>query len=329
MTAGAHPARWGLLGTARINRRMIPAIRAVAGNELVAVASRDPERAASYARRWDIPRCFAPYEAMLDSPDIDIVYVALPNSLHADWTIAALEAGKHVLCEKPIATCANDVDRIARVAHATGRVVAEGFMYRHHAQTTEALALLARGAVGRPRLVRGAFTFMLERDADVRLDLALGGGSLWDVGCYPVGFARLVLGAEPVEVSGRAEWGPSGVDVAFRGDLRFSDDSAAQFDCGFRTVYRTSLEVAGTEGLLTIPQPFQPGASEHLVLRRGDRITQIAIDGRPLFHDEVDEMHRLATEGGVARVTLDDSRGNVVTISALYRSAREHRPIAL
>lgn len=325
----ATASRWGLLGTARINRRMIPAIRAVAGNDLVAVASRDPARARRYAARWDIPRSFAPYEAMLESPEIDIVYVALPNSLHVDWTVAALGAGKHVLCEKPLATRVADVDRIARVARDAGRVVTEGFMYRHHAQTTAALDLLASGAIGRPRLVRGAFTFMLDRDNDVRLDPELGGGSLWDVGCYPVSFARLALGADPIEVSGRAEHDPSGVDVAFRGDLRFADESAAQFDCGFRTAYRTAIEIAGTAGSLTIPQPFQPGSTERLLLRRGDRLTELPIEGRPLFHDEVEEMHRLTTLGGAPRVTLEDSRGNVSTICALYQSARERRPVAL
>ncbi len=321
--------RWGLLGTARINRRIIPAIRKTPGHELVAVASRDAARADAYARAWGIPKSLPSYESLLATSDLDIVYVPLPNSLHADWTIACLEAGKHVLCEKPLAVTVEDVDRIAATAQATGRIATEGFMYRHHAQTLEAVRLIRDGVIGRLRLVRGAFTFLLERDSDVRLVPALGGGSLWDVGCYPVSFARLVCGAEPVEVYGRAEAGPSGVDVAFRGQLTFPDDVAAQFDCGFRTVYRTSVEIGGTEGTLTIPQPFQPGVREHLVLRRGVNVTEIPIAGQPLFHDEVAELRRLVTHGGTPRVSLEDSRANVAAIQALYRSARERRPVTL
>lgn len=321
--------RWGLLGTARINRRLIPAIRSMPGHELVAVASREPARAEAYARDWAIPHSLPSYDALLATPDVDVVYVPLPNSLHADWTIAGLEAGKHVLCEKPLALTVDDVDRISAAAHAANRIVTEGFMYRHHAVTLEAVRQVRAGAVGRLRLVRGAFTFMLDRDPDVRLVPALGGGSLWDVGCYPVSFARLLCGTEPIEVSGRAEVGPTGVDVAFTGQMTFPDGVAAQFDCGFRTAYRTSVEIAGTEGTLAIPQPFQPGVHERLVLRRGDAVTEIPIAGQPLFHDEVDEIRRLVTTGGTPRVTLADSRANIATIQALYRSARERQPVAL
>jgi predicted dehydrogenase len=205
--------RWGLLSTARINRALIPAIRAGARSELVAVASREADRATEYARQWDIPQAFGSYEAMLADPSINAIYISLPNHLHVEWTIKAVRAGKHVLCEKPMALDPNDVDRVAEAATAAGVVVSEAFMYRHHAQTHRILALLDEGAVGELRLVRGCFSFLLTRDDDVRLKPEWGGGSLWDVGCYPVSYARLVMGAEPVAVSALSEKGPTGIDL--------------------------------------------------------------------------------------------------------------------
>jgi predicted dehydrogenase len=330
MTHLDAPIGWGLLGTARINRRVIPAIRAVAGAELRAVASRQGDRAVAYAREWAIPASHGSYQALLADPDVDVVYVPLPNSLHVEWTIAALEAGKHVLCEKPLALTVEDVDRVAAAAREAGRIAAEGFMYRHHAQTDAAVHLVRDGAVGRVRVIRGTFTFMLDRQGDVRLKPALGGGSLWDVGCYPVGFARLVCGAEPLEVVGRAEIGPTGVDLAFVGQLLFPDAVRASFDCGFRAAYRTAVEISGSEGTLAIPQPFQPGLDERLRLLHGSEVTEIPVKaGRPLFEDEVDEMTTLVRSGGPPRVTLADTRGNVATLQALYRSAREGRAITM
>ena len=329
MTGNATQIRWGILGTARINRRVIPAIRETSGSELYAVASRRADRAAAYAHDWTIPASFGSYDALLAAPEIDVVYIPLPNGLHTQWTIAALQAGKHVLCEKPLALTVEDVDRIATTARDTGRIATEGFMYRHHSQTQQAVDLVRGGAIGGVRTIHGTFTFMLDRADDVRLDPALGGGSLWDVGCYPVGFARLVCGVEPVEVVGHAETGPTGVDLAFAGQLLFPDDVRAQFDSGFRTTYRTAIEIAGTDGTLTIPQPFQPGIEEHMLLAQGSEMTEIPVAGRRLFVDEVEEMATLARVGGVPRITLTDSRHNIATLNALYRSAREGRVVSM
>ena len=190
--------RWGLLGTARINRSLIPAIRAGERSTLVAVASRDQARADEYAREWKIPRAFGSYEALVADPGIDAVYVPLPNHLHVEWTVAAARAGKHVLCEKPLALDAAGVDRIAEAARTHKVAIAEAFMYRHQAQTDRVLALVAEGAIGRLRFVRGSFSFPLTRDGDVRLTPEWGGGALWDVGCYPVTYAMLLAGGGPV-----------------------------------------------------------------------------------------------------------------------------------
>ena len=161
-----RPLRWGLLGAARINRSIIPAIRESPRSELVAVASRDPARATAYAREWGIPRSFGRYEDMLADDGIDVVYNPLPNGLHAQWTIRAARAGKHVLCEKPLAISVDEVDAIGEAARKAGVVVAEGLMYRHHALTREVKALVERGTLGELRVVRGCFTFPLTREAD-------------------------------------------------------------------------------------------------------------------------------------------------------------------
>ena len=216
------PFRWGLLSTARINRAIIPPLQASPRHALVAVASRDRERGEAYAREWGIPRVHVSYETLIDDPEIDAIYNPLPNALHAAWTIRAVRAGKHVLCEKPLATTVAEVDAIAREAKAAGVVVAEAFMYRHHPQTLRLKALVDERAIGKLRLIRSAFTFPLTRSDDVRWEPSLGGGSLWDVGCYPVSIARLLAGAEPQEVFGRSRQGEADVDESFTGRLRWA-----------------------------------------------------------------------------------------------------------
>lgn len=315
--------RWGLLGTSRVSRHLIPLLHASAGHDLVAVASRSRERADEFARQWTIPRAIASYETLLKDEGVDVVYNALPNSLHAEWTLAALRAGKHVLCEKPLATRAADVDAIVEAARAARRAATEGFMYRYHAQTARIRALLADGAVGDLRSVSGEFSYLQNREADVRLEPGLDGGALWDVGCYLTSYARLIMEREPSSVWGWQEVGPSGVDVTFVGLLVFPG-SHAQLDCGFRSAYRASIEIVGTEGVLKVPNPFRPDVREQLILARPGGEQTIEIEGRPWFADAVDEMRRLA-DGQPPTLPLSESRGNVATLEALYQSAREQR----
>ena len=321
--------RWGLLSTARINRSLIPALRASERNRLVGVASRTADQAQAYAKEWNIPRAFGSYEAMLADPGIDVIYVSLPNSLHAEWTIKAVRAGKHVLCEKPLAVSVEQVDAIASAAREAGVVVAEALMYRHHAQTLKAKELVVGGAIGKLRLVRGAFTYNLTRDPDVRLQPALGGGSLWDVGCYPIGFARAMIGAEPVEVFGWQTLGPTGVDIAFTGQMKFPGNVHAQFDCGFGAPYRTHIEVVGSEGTLTIIHSFKPNMQEHILLAHEDDVQAVDVSSPILYLGEVEDMADAILLGKSPRVSLADSRGNVATILALLHSAREGRPMQM
>jgi len=321
--------RWGILGTARINRALVPPLRESKRNTLAAIASRDLARAREAAQQWDIPQAYGGYEALIADPSIDVVYVPLPNDLHAEWTVRAARAGKHVLCEKPLAITLAGLDRITAAAHAAGVVVAEAFMYRHHAQTLKVKELVASGALGEVRLVRGSFTFDLSRPGDVRLEPAQGGGCLWDVGCYPVSFARFVLGAEPVEAFGWQVTGPTGVDETFAGQLRFRSGTLVQFDCGFRAPFHTEVEVVGSEGSLRVARPFKPGLAETMHLARGETLEAIETKGEELYLGEVEDMADAILLGRPSRVTLLDSRGNCAALLALLRSAREGRPIAV
>jgi predicted dehydrogenase len=318
--------RWGLLGTARINRMLIPPLRVSARNRLLAVASRDAGKAVAYAKEWGIDRAHGSYEALLADPEIDAVYVPLPNHLHAEWTVRALRAGKHVLCEKPLALTVAEVDAMERAAREKGGVLAEAFMYRHHPQTLKVKDLVEGGAIGALRLVRGTFSCQLDRPNDVRLRPEWGGGCLWDVGCYPLSFARFVLGAEPVEVFGSAVLGPTGIDETFAGQLVFPGGVLVQIDAGFRAPLRTGMELVGTEGTIVVRQPWRPEGLP-VLLARGNETEEIGVGGDDRYLLEIEDLADCVFTGRPARVSLAESRGNVATIVALLESAREGRPV--
>jgi len=317
---------WGLLSTARINRSLIPPLRASKRNQLLAVASRSQESADAYARNWKIPRIHGSYEALLADPEIDVIYNPLPNHLHAEWTIKAVEAGKHVLCEKPLALSVDEVDAIAAAAQKYGRVVAEAFMYRHHPQTLKVQELVKSGSLGTLKLLRGSFSFKLTRDGDIRLDPAMGGGSIWDVGCYPISFMRTIVGAEPLEAFGWQVTGPTGIDDTFVGQLRFAGDIYGQFDSSFVIPFHAYMEIVGGEATLIVPQPFKPGLNEKLFLVRDGKTETVKVKGQELYLGEVEDMADAILLGNIPRVTLEDSRANVATLTALLESARTNKP---
>ena len=321
--------KWGLLSTARINQALIPPLRASKRNQLAAVASRTQESADKYARTQKIPRAYGSYEALLADPEIDVIYNSLPNHLHAAWTIKAMEAGKHVLCEKPLALSVEEVDAIRAAARKHGRVVMEAFMYRHHPQTLKVLDLVKSGSLGIVKLVRGSFSFFLSREGDVRLDPAMGGGSIWDIGCYPISYARTVVGTAPLEVFGWQVIGPTGIDDTFVGQMRFDHDVLAQFDSSFVVPLRWFMEIVGSEGTLNIPSPFKPETNEKIYLTRGDKTETIKIKGQELYLGEVENMADAILLGHEPRISLEDSRANVAVIFALRESARIGKPVLL
>jgi predicted dehydrogenase len=323
--------RWGLLGTAHVNRRLIPAVRAARRSSLVAVASRDAARAQSYAQAWQIPKGHASYEALLRDPSVDAIYLPVPNALHVEWTLRALDAGKHVLCEKPLALAADDVDRLASVAKAQDRVVEEAFMFRHEPLIQRVLALLDEDVIGPVTTIASGFTYEQQRPNDVRLVAALGGGSLWDVGCYCVNAVRLVARAEPLEAFGWAATGPSGVDDSFTGLLRFAGNVTATVHSGFRSSYRTWLEIGGQHGTLRVPDPFRPGPRVDIEVRRsGEDVRLVPVEGSALlFVRLIEDFVAAALGDRPPVVTLDDSRGNAAALSALYASTLTRRPVAV
>ncbi|MEI6385019.1 MAG: Gfo/Idh/MocA family oxidoreductase [Spirochaetota bacterium] len=326
---------WGLLSTARINSVVIPPIGASMRSMLLAVASREAPKALAYAEARSIPRAYGSYEEMLADPDLDVVYNSLPNSLHAQWSIKALRAGKHVLCEKPMALTVAEADELAETAKSSGRVVAEAFMYRHHPQTRLVRKLVMEGAVGRVLSMRGSFTFGIKDESDPRLNGELGGGSIWDIGCYPISYARFVAGAEPVEARGRAVMGKGGVDEGFWGDLLFpkteilAEGCLLQFDSGFRSPYRTRFEISGTEGTLTVSSPFKPEAGDTITLKRLDRTETIELAAVELYAGEIADIEAAVIDGKPQAVGLADSRGNAAAIVALIKAARSKSTVSL
>ena len=323
------PLRWGILGTARINRMLIPPLQVTPGNRLIAVASRELARGEAYAREWEIGRVHGSYEALLADPEIDAVYIPLPNHLHAEWTIKAARAGKHVLCEKPIALTLDEVDAMAAACREAGVVLAEAFMYLHHPQTLKVKQLLDSGAIGTLRFLRGSFSFTLTRPNDVRLRPEGGGGCLWDVGCYPLSFARFLVGREPLEVCGSQVLGATGIDETFAGQLVFPGDVLFQFDAGFRSPLRAEMELAGSEGSIRMRHPWRPEQDYPLLVTRDGSSEEIAVPGEDRYLLEIEDLAEAVRSGRPPRVSLAFSRGNVAALLALQRSAREGRPVRL
>lgn len=321
---------WGLLSTARINSAVIPPIRLSQRSELVGVASRDHAKAEAYAQAHDLPRAYGTYEAMLADPAINVIYNPLPNHLHAEWTVKAAEAGKHVLCEKPLALTVTEVDRVMAAARANNVIVAEAFMYKHHPQTLKVLDLLKNKPIGDLLAIKGAFTFDLSpRPTDIRWMPDMGGGSIWDVGCYPISFTRLIAQAEPIEVFGYQMTSPSGVDEVFVGQMRFANGLLAQFESGFRSPYRTWMEVVGTRGSLYVASPFKPADRGFIALNYGDRSEQIEVNAGHLYQGEIEDMESTVLDGKPQRIPLTDSRNNVALILACLESARTGQVVRL
>ncbi len=317
--------RWGIIGPGRIAPRLVRAVAASARGELVAVASRDAGRAAAFAADHGIPRSFGSYDALLAADEVDVVYVSLPNHLHAEWTIRALEAGKHVLCEKPLALSAGDVDAIAGTAQRAGRVAVEAFMYLHHPQILRAVEMARDGSLGRLELVNGTFSFYLTHPTDPRIDPAMGGGSLWDVGCYPVSLARRIAGEEPDRVQAFARFDERGVDRTFLGQLHFPGGLLAQFDSGFAAPDRERIEIVGSEATLELTAPFLPepeGPPPSLVMWRGRDATPIEVASVDQYAAEVDDLTAAILDGTPPRVDLAFSRGTIAALVKLDRAAR-------
>jgi xylose dehydrogenase (NAD/NADP) len=319
--------RWGFLSTAHINDRLLSGAADSDRVDVIAVASRDAARAEAYARERGMERAYGTYEELLADPDVEAVYISLPNSLHVEWSIRALKAGKHVLCEKPLSRRAEDVERAFDAADRADRLLMEAFMYRHNPQTAKLVELVSGGAVGRLRLVRAAFSFRLADADNVRLNASLDGGGLMDVGCYCVSGLRL-LGGEPEQVYGEQVISQSGVDELFTGTMRLHGDVLAQFDAGLVVSERDQLEAIGEEGSLFLDDPWHCERPV-IELRTADGMEEIAVAPADSYRLQLENISNAIRGEAEPLLGRDDAVGQARAIEALYRSAADGRSVKL
>ncbi len=320
--------RLGLLSTARINAAIVTGAAAVDGVDVVTVGSRDAARARAHADELGVPRAVGSYEAVLEDPDVDAVYVSLPNGLHVDWAIRALAAGKHVLCEKPLTRRPDDARRAFDAAERAGRVLSEAFMWRHHPQAATLVASLPR--VGTLRSVRAAFAFGLDRPEDPRWDPALDGGALMDVGCYCVSGLRLVAG-EPEQVVAQQVEHPDhpGVDVRMAGAMRFAGDVLGSFECAFDTAPRAGLEVVGDQGRLALSDPWHGRHGGVDVVAADGATDRVEVEQADPYAEQLRDFAAAAADGRPPRLGPDDALGQARVIAALYESAASGEAVDL
>jgi D-xylose 1-dehydrogenase (NADP+, D-xylono-1,5-lactone-forming) len=318
---------WGILSTARINSLVLAGAEESDQVDVIAVASRDAARAEAYARDHRIERAYGSYAALLEDGDVEAVYIPLPNSLHVEWTLRALEAGKHVLCEKPFSRRPEEVEQAFDQADSAGLVLSEGFMWRHHPQTRRVSQLVADGAIGRVRLVRAAFSFKLAAvhgADDARFRPELDGGALMDVGCYCVNAIRFLAG-EPERVYAEQVVGPTGVDVCLAATLS-RGEVVAHFDCGFVLPYRAELEVAGEGASLVVADPWHI-RSPGIEVRREDEAERIPVEPANSYRFELEDVGASIRRGSQPLLGRGDAVGQALAIDALYRSAIASAPV--
>jgi predicted dehydrogenase len=319
--------RLALLSTAAINEALLGGARDSELVQIVGVGSRDRARAEAYASERGLERAYGSYDELLADPDIDAVYVALPNALHVEWSIRALEAGKHVLSEKPLSREPAEIERAFDVAERADRVLMEGFMYRHHPQTKKLKQLVDEGAIGELRLVRTQFSFTLDRPNDVRWDPELGGGALLDLGCYCVSGSRLLAG-EPEVVHAERTLAPSGADARFAATMRFANGVLAHFDCALDLPLRTELEAVGSEGSLFMPRPFVADDVD-LELRRPDEVERLPSVSANRYRCELENLSRAIRGEEEPLLGREESLAQARVLDALLRSAAGGEPVRL
>jgi predicted dehydrogenase len=323
-----EPIRWGILGTAAIaESAFLPALRETGQGVALTVGSRAIERGRAWAEEQGITRAVEGYDAVIADPEVEAVYVPLPNGLHAEWTIAALEAGKVVLCEKPLCGTVEDTERVLAAARATGVPLWEAFVFPFHEQMERVRAMIADGTLGQVREIQSRFHFVLDDPDNIRLFANLAGGSIQDVGCYPIRLARLLFDAEPdlSRTIADAEWTADGADTELWGALVFPGDRRLVFSCGFRSGYDTLTRVLGTEAEIRLTGPFHPDSDDAMtIVRDGEFETEPApTSGEMSFTPAIRHIHRVIRGLEEPRhLAVDEALGNAQAIAALLDSAR-------
>ena len=323
----AEAVKWGILSTADINRRLIPGAHASPKVELIAVASRDKQRAEDYAREWQIERAYGSYDELLADPDVEAIYNPLPNTMHAEWSIKALDAGKHVLCEKPFSRHVEEVEASFDAAERNDRLLSEAFMFRHNPQTARVKELVDDGAIGELRLVRSAFSYGLYDTDNIRLQTDVEGGALMDVGCYCVSGSRL-LGGEPRRVYADAWFGETGTDWVFTASMRFPGDVLATFDCGTAMVERDELEAIGSEGSLFLDDPWHCKVPV-IEVRREDGTERIELEPVDSYRLELENVSDAIRGEGELLLGREDAVAQARALEALHESATSGQPVTL
>jgi predicted dehydrogenase len=323
--------RWGILGVAAINNRVLPSFRRARNAELRAIASRSHDRAKAAAGAAGIPTAHGSYEALLDDPTIDAVYIPLPNTLHEEWTRKVAERGKHVWCEKPLCTTPAAAQALIEFCYAKGVKLMDGFMWPHHPRTAHMRHFLDSGGIGEVRRVGAAFTFQMKTldTSNIRLKAEMGGGSLLDVGCYPVYGIRWAFGAEPVRVTAAARI-YNGVDVEMNGILTFDDCRTGTFDCGFTLPYRGWLEIVGTEGTVTVQEMWLPlSRATYSIRREGRPIEEVVIEGEDQIQLMVENFSRAVLEDQAVAPSPDEAVKTLRVLDALAKAARNGNSAAV
>jgi xylose dehydrogenase (NAD/NADP) len=321
--------KWGLMSTANINRKLLAGAAESDDVDVVAVGSRDLARAQAFAATWGIDRAYGSYEELLADDGVEAVYIPLPNTMHSEWSIKALEAGKHVLCEKPFSRDVAEVEAAFDAAQRTGFHLSEAFMYRHHPQAAAARSLVVSGAIGELRVIRSTFSYSLYDADNIRLRTDVDGGALMDVGCYCVSGSRLLAGAEPESVAGAAVVGPTGTDWVFTGMLRFPGDVTALFDCGTSLPNRDELEAIGTEGSLFLDDPFH-SLEPVIELRRPDgSVELVEVERSNPYRLELEDMNAAVRGERPPLLGRADAVAQARAIAALTESARAGTVVAL
>lgn len=323
--------RWGVISTARIGEKtVIPAIQRSNNGVVAAIASRDLEKSRAFAQRCNIPKAHGSYEDLIADPEIDAIYNPLPNGLHGEWSIKAAEGGKHVLCEKPLASNAAEAQRMVDVFRARGLLLAEAFMYRFHPQIAAAKALIDDGRIGKIHLIKASFGFSIKREDDVRLSSALAGGGLMDVGCYCVNISRYMTGEEPIEARAFADFGArSGVDERFAGMLLFPGGAMAQIDCSLRTYFKQFCEIRGDHGRIVLEHPFRADLVERISIQLWsdnagqDEHQQIAVDNPNPYTLMAEDFADAILNNRPPRYSAEDGIAQMRAIDMLYAAAQK------
>ena len=331
--------RWGVLGNANIARAcIIPAIRKSSNGTLHALATRSPEQVWQLGTEHEIQHVYDDYDALIADPEIEAVYIPLPNHLHHPWALKALSAGKHVLCEKPMACDARQAEEMAEAAEDSGLLLMEAFMYRFHPRSRLIKQMVDDGHIGTPKLVRSAFCHLMDedemaRDDNIRLRPETGGGALLDLGCYSTSVARWLMSGEPTHAQGQAAYHPSGVDLHFVGSLRFPDGGLATLEASFTAALQQTYTVVGTGGAIDLPHdafiPWEKDAQ--YTIRKADEEggSQHTVPGA----DEYQLMVEHFSEAILGRTSLasppEDSVRNMQVLDALSEAARTGRTVAL